>query len=114
MTISLIIFYVLCAIFIAPAQYFGGLKVIKNDKKVSDFTRWGFPMWFMQGLGLTEMGASIGLLFPQTRLVCVAIYTIILIGAIYINLKYKEDDLIPAVGVLVLLMVILGMSLWVI
>jgi hypothetical protein len=114
MTISLIIFYVLCAIFIAPAQYFGGLKVIKNDKKVSDFTRWGFPMWFMQGLGLTEMGASIGLLFPQTRLVCVAIYTIILTGAIYINLKYKEDDLIPAVGVLGLLMVILGMSLWVI
>jgi DoxX-like family len=114
MTILSIIFYVLCALFIAPAQYFGGLKVIKNDKKVTDFTRWGFPMWFMQGLGLTEMGASIGLLFPQTRLVCIAIYGVILIGAIYINLNYKEDDLIPAVGVLVLLMVILGMSLWVI
>ncbi len=114
MTIKLIIFYALIAIFTAPAWYFGGLKVISDKKKVADFTRWGFPMWFMKGLGLAEIVASTGLFFPQTRPICAAIYGIILIGAIYINVKHKEDDLIPAVGVSVLLMVIYGMSVWVI
>jgi DoxX-like family len=114
MEIKLIIFYALIAIFTAPEWYFGGLKVIKNEKKITDFTRWGFPMWFMQGLGLAEIGASTGLFFSQTRYLCGAIYAIILMGAIYINIKHKGDDLVSAVGVSVLLMVILGMSLWVI
>jgi hypothetical protein len=114
MEIKTIIFYALIAIFTAPAWYFGGLKVLKNEKKVTDFTRWGFPMWFMQGLGLAEIVASTGLFFPQTRYLCGAIYAIILMGAIYINVKYKEDDLGAAIGVSVLLSVILGMSYWVI
>ena len=116
MEIKTILFYILLAIFILPSLFFGYTKLVGEKQVSHNFTLWGYPILFMKLLGLTEIVAALGLLFSTTRMLGIGTYTVILISAIYTHLKNKDtaSEVGTAAGVLVLLMVILGMTVWVI
>jgi putative oxidoreductase len=90
MEIKTIIFWVLVALFVAPSFYFGFIKMIAQQAKIDQFKVWGFPMWFMRGLGFVEIAAAVAIIFPETRLYGIIAWAIILTGAIYVNLKNRE------------------------
>jgi putative oxidoreductase len=113
MTITNIFFWVLIAVFIAPSLYFGYIKMVAKSDKIKQFTNWGFPQWFMRGLGLTEILASVSLIFPETRFYGMGVWVIILVGAIYINIRYKEKDLPAALIVSVQLIAIYSLTFFI-
>jgi len=102
-----IIFWVLIAAYIIPGFIFGFKKLTGNKQSVSLFKKWGYPLWFMRVLGLTEIIGSILMLFNSTRIYGIAIFPVILAGALYTHLKNKEpDDVKKPVFVGLLLLVI--------
>ncbi len=90
MNLTTIIFWILVILFVIPSLYFGFIKLTAQPAKIEQFSRWGFPMWFMQGLGLTEIIAAIAIVFQQSRIWGISIWAIILVGAVAVNLKNKE------------------------
>jgi putative oxidoreductase len=113
MTITNIFFRVLVAVFIAPSLYFGYIKMVAKPEKIKQFTNWGIPQWFMRGLGLTEILAAVSLIFPETRFYGMGVWVIILIGAIYINIRYKEKDLPAALIVSLQLIAIYSLTFFI-
>jgi len=98
MEIKTIIFWVLMAAYIIPGFIFGYQKLIGEKQKVIDFDRWGYPLWFMRLLGLAEIVGCILMLFNITRLYGIAIFPIILGGAVYTHVKNhdpKKDTMTP-------------------
>ncbi|MFN8358193.1 MAG: DoxX family protein [Spirosomataceae bacterium] len=96
MEIKAILFWVLVVIFAAPSFSFGFAKLTAKPDKAEQFKKWGYSQSFMRWLGLVEMVATLGIIFPITRLVSVAIWTVILLGAIYTNLRHRDKELITA------------------
>lgn len=90
MEIKTIIFWILVALFVAPSFYFGSIKIMAQQAKIEQFTAWGFPMWFMRGLGFLEIVAAVAIIFPSTRLYGIITWAVILTGAFYVNLKNRE------------------------
>jgi putative oxidoreductase len=101
MEIKTIIFWVLVALLAVPSFYFGYLKLMAKPSKITQFKAWGFPMWFMRVLGLMEILSTIALVFPETRMLGIISWAIILTGAIYVNLKNQEPkaEVMVACGV---------------
>lgn len=108
MDIKTITLWVCIIIFALPSLFFGFQKVRQNKEIWANFIRWGYPKSFMIFLGATEIVAALGLFFIQTRLYCIYVYGIILIGAIGTHLKAKDKmkDLLPPIFVLGLLIAI--------
>jgi putative oxidoreductase len=90
MEIKTIIVWVLVALFVIPSFYFGFIKIVAQQAKIEQFTRWGFPVLFMQGLGFIEIVSAIAIIFPQTRFYGIMVWAIILTGAIFVNFKNRE------------------------
>jgi putative oxidoreductase len=101
MEIKTIIFWVLVTLLAVPSFYFGYLKLSAKQSKIDQFKAWGFPMWFMRALGLVEILSTIALIFPETRIYGIISWAIILLGAIYVNLKNSEpkSEVMIACGV---------------
>lgn len=101
MEIKTIIFWALVALLAVPSFYFGYLKLAAKQSKIDQFKAWGFPIWFMRVLGLIEILSTISLVFPKTRIYGIISWTIILTGAIYVNLKNREpkSEVMIACGV---------------
>jgi len=85
-----IILWVLIAAYVIPGFIFGFKKLIGHKQSVGHFNRWGYPLWFMHLLGLAEITGSTLMLFTQTRIYGIAIFPIILAGAIYTHAKFGE------------------------
>jgi putative oxidoreductase len=90
MEIKTIIFWVLVALLTVPSFYFGFIKIVAQQVKVNQFKAWGFPIWFMRGLGFMEIAATVAIIFSETRLYGIITWAFILVGAIYVNLKNRE------------------------
>ena len=86
-----IIFWVLIAAYVIPGFIFGFKKLTGNKQSVAHFKKWGYPLWFMHLLGLTEITCSILMLFNATRIYGIAIFPLILAGALYTHVKNKES-----------------------
>ena len=107
MDIKSISLWVCILIFVLPSLFFGFQKVIQNKEISDNFKRWGYPKIFMILLGSIEIATAIGLFFTQTRQICIYIYGLILLGAIFTHLKAKETkELIAPICVLGLLIAI--------
>jgi len=85
-----IIFGVLMAAYIIPGVIFGFQKLFAQKNKIDCFKKWGYPLWFMRLLGLAEVVGCSLMLFNSTRLYGIAIFPVILIGAVYTHVKFKE------------------------
>jgi uncharacterized membrane protein YphA (DoxX/SURF4 family) len=108
MNLTTVLFWICVVAMAGPAVFFGYQKMIQNTEKTTDFARWGYPKWFMVALGMVEILAGIGFLFPATRPYCIATYAIILVGAVATHLKAKDPmkDVMKPIFVGVLLLAI--------
>ena len=85
-----IIFWVLIAAFVIPGYIFGFKKFFAHKQSVENFKRFGYPLWFMHLLGLAEIAGSSLMLFNPTRIYGIAIFPVIIAGAVYTHLKVKD------------------------
>jgi len=113
-TIITIIFWVLAAAFVIPGYIQGFQKIFSQKEKVEIFSKWGFSLSFMKFLGWVEVIGSSLLLFPQTRLLSVPVYAVLLSGAVYTHVKNKDTqkNTITPVFVGIHLVVLLLITTW--
>jgi putative oxidoreductase len=90
MEIKTIIFWILIVAYVVPGFIFGFKKLVGHKDAVAHFKDWGYPLWFMHLLGLAEIAGSSLMLFGPTRMYGIAVFPIILTGAIYTNVKFNE------------------------
>lgn len=50
----------------AVLAFFGATKLMATDLQVAAFQAWGYPLWLMYAVGLTEVTASLLLTTPST------------------------------------------------
>ena len=91
MEIKTIIFWVLVAACIIPGVIFGFKKLSGHADSEAYFKRWGYPLWFMHVLGFTEIACSILMVISATRIYAIGIFGILVIGAFYTHVKYKDS-----------------------
>jgi hypothetical protein len=108
MEVKMIIFWVLLLLFVAPGFFFGYKKLIASPDKIVHFQRLGISKFWMQLLGAAEIASDIALFFPASRLIGMAAWAVILLGANYYNITKKEpkEELYASGGVLVLLTIL--------
>jgi putative oxidoreductase len=105
-----IIFWVLIAAYVIPGYIFGIKKLLGHKHSVGEFKRFGYPLWFMHVLGLAEITGSTLMLFSATRIYGIAIFPLILAGAVYTHLKLRDGKKVvmkPIFASLVLLIIFL-------
>lgn len=90
MDLKTIILWVLIIAFIIPGYLFGFKKLLGGEEPVQKFKEWHYPLWFMHVLGLVEITGCTLLLFNQTRLYGLAVFPVVLAGAVYTHAK--NDD----------------------
>ena len=90
MDIKNIVFWILIAAYVIPGYIFGFQKLLGQLQKVDGFKKWGYPLWFMRLLGLAEIIGCTLMLFGPTRLYGIAIFPVILVGAVYTHIKFKD------------------------
>ncbi len=104
--------YWILAVALASAFGFAGfLKVSASPMEIELFTRFGYPLWFMYGIGAAELAGAIGLIggrLIDVRLPRVAAIglCVIMIGAIGSHLMY--DSLFMMLPAAILSMLLLG------
>jgi uncharacterized membrane protein YphA (DoxX/SURF4 family) len=59
----------------------GATKLAGLEYHLESFERWGYPIWFMYAVGLTEMTASGLLLGNKTRPLGAALVAVVMVGA---------------------------------
>ncbi len=97
-TVGLWILTVLLAVAFLGA---GGSKLAGRPPMPENFTRWGFPLWFMYLTGVIEVAAALLLLVPRTATLGGALVVGTMVGAALTHLKEGEGP--QAVAPLILL-----------
>ena len=112
-TIITIGFWALTAGFLSITYVHGFQKIIATKQKVEMFNKLGYSIPAMRFIGIVEVVGASFILFPQTRLFVLPIYTILLCGAVYTHLT--KDDKKEAIGPVIAgtwLAVILVINIW--
>ncbi len=87
----------------------GGTKLAGAEMHAGNFTRWGYPLWFMYLTGLIEVTCSV-LLWPrQTRLIGALGLVAVMLGAHLTHIVNQEWSMLPMVFVL---LVLAGIVAW--
>ncbi|HEY0604407.1 MAG TPA: DoxX family protein [Herpetosiphonaceae bacterium] len=82
--------YAVMALLTLGFLLFGGGKLAGAQMNVDNFTRWGYPIWFMYLTGLIEVVGAV-LLWPQrTRLIGALLLVATMLGAIATHLVNNE------------------------
>jgi putative oxidoreductase len=113
-TIITIVFWSLTAGFLIITYLHGFQKIFAQKQKVEMFTKLGYSIPAMRFIGIVEVVGASFILFPQTRLLVLPIYTVLLSGAVYTHLKSKDDKK-EAIGPVIAgawLAVILVINIW--
>jgi uncharacterized membrane protein YphA (DoxX/SURF4 family) len=99
--IATILTAVLAVIFVVA----GIINDIGRGTVKTDFARWGFPDGFNIVCGGLELVGAALLLLPSTRFWGLALLGMIMTGAIFSLLRYREpiSHLFPALGIAILL-----------
>jgi putative oxidoreductase len=92
--------YALMALLTLAFLASGGTKLAGAQMNVDNFTRWGYPLWFMYLTGLIEVGCAL-LLWPRkTRLIGALGLVATMVGAVLTHLTHGEAAMIGAPVVL--------------
>ena len=110
-----IIFWVLIIAFVIPGYIFGFKKLFAHKESVENFKRFGYPLWFMHLLGFAEVAGSTLMLFNPTRIFGIAVFLIIIAGAVYTHLKVKDAKKVVLKPILVglQLLIIFLLTFWI-
>ena len=115
MEIKTILLWVLLLTYVVPGYIFGFQKLIGQTKKVQQFKGWGYPLWLMRLLGFVEVLGSSLMLYDPTRVYGMALFPVILAGAIYTHIKFrdpKKEVMTPVyVGLHLLVIFLLTLSI---
>ena len=68
----------------------GGMKLTGPEEMVANFTRWGYPSWFMYAIGALEVAGGIGLLIPSLAGLAATGLVVIMLGAVGTHLRFAE------------------------
>ena len=101
-----------CLFFIFPALIFAaaGIEKLAGTPLLHySFAVMGMPEWFGYFIGTCELSGAVGLLWPQTRKLAALGLAIIMVGAIFFHIKYAIQSPIPAVVLLILLLLTIGL-----
>lgn len=106
--------WILVALFVGPTFYYGYVKMIAEPAKLRKFATWGYSIKIIQVIGVIEIIGAVSVLFPELRLFGIAIWTVILTGAIFTNMIHREPkkELFTQLTVLAHLMLILALNVW--
>jgi putative oxidoreductase len=106
--------WILVALFVGPTFYYGYVKMIAEPAKIRKFAAWGYPIKMMQVLGVVEIIGAVSILFPELRLFGIAIWALILTGAVFTNMIHREPkkELFSVLTVLAHLILILAINIW--
>lgn len=100
--------YVIMALLTLPFLLTGGTKLAGAEMNVANFTRWGYPIWFMYLTGLVEVASAV-LLWPRkTRLIGALGLVGVMLGAILTHVLNQEWVMLPFVFVLLALAAIVA------
>ncbi len=68
----------------------GGSKLAGVEQHVTNFDKWGYPLWFMYVTGLIEVGGAAMLPFKRTRFFGAALLVATMTGAILTHIVAGE------------------------
>ena len=107
--------WILVALFVGPTFYYGYVKMIAEPAKIRKFASWGYPIKIMQVIGMVEIIGAVSILFPELRLVGIAIWAVILTGSVFNNMVHREPkkELFSVLTILAHLMLILALNIWI-
>lgn len=95
--------YAVMALLTLGFLLFGGGKLAGQQMNIDNFTRWGYPIWFMYLTGLIEVVGAV-LLWPQrTRLIGALLLVGTMLGAILTHVINGEAAFAAMPAVLLLL-----------
>ncbi len=77
--------------------------------QLEQFSSWGYPLWFLYGIGSLEIVAALLLLLPSTRLVGAGLVISTMVGAVGTHLIHEEWSAVAAPLVCGLLAVVAGL-----
>lgn len=83
----------------------GSMKVMANPQMVENFTKWGFPAWFLTFTGALEIVAALLLLWPRSAAYAAALLLAptMFFGALtHVVKDGKPGEAVPAVVLLLL------------
>lgn len=83
-------------------------KLLGKSPMPENFTRWGYPLWFMSLTGLIELLGGVALLFPRLTTAGSAVLGATMIGAIVTHIKSGEGPMAAAPLILLVLLGIAG------
>jgi putative oxidoreductase len=100
--------WILCGL-IGLALTAGGMtKIIAMHPHPENFTRWGFPLWFMYLIGAVELAGGLLLLIPGGAAFGALLLICTMIGAVATHLVHADGvHVVPSLVILVLCTVIL-------
>lgn len=106
--------WILVALFVGPTFYYGYVKMIAEPAEIRKFAAWGYPIKMMQIIGMIEVIGAVSILFPELRLFGIAIWAIILIGAVFNNMIHRDPpkELFSLLTVLAHLIAIFALNIW--
>ena len=96
-----------------PTMYRGG----DSNSMADEFSTYGLPKWFMYVIGFMKVIIAIllivGIWVTALNFYCYISLCVLMIGAIIMHLKVKDQIIksVPALSILTLLLVLLGINL---
>lgn len=85
----------------------GMLKLVKMPELVLEFTKWGFPLWFMYIVGVFELILAIFIFYQPTRGRAALITIIFMLSATAVHIYHGEFARLFAPSILILVSFIL-------
>ena len=96
--------FVVALVFLAA----GGTKFIPLPAHVENFTKWGFPLWFMYLTGGVEVAGALLFIIPMTRYYGATLLFFTMIGAIFTHIRAGEWFLLGTPVLLLILTLIIA------
>jgi uncharacterized membrane protein YphA (DoxX/SURF4 family) len=95
---------------VSLAALFAGSAIPKlTDGALADFTRWGYPDWFMAAVGLVELAGAAAVLVPRLARTAAAALGAILVGALGTVVVHAEYDRLPVTLLALALVLVVGL-----
>jgi len=100
------------AIWLLVAAFFGAglFNAIGTPATQSDFARWGYPRWWSRFTGGLEMVSAVLIALPISRIVGLALGTLIIAAAVLTVLRHREFRHLVPLGVFVALIALAAIS----
>jgi uncharacterized membrane protein YphA (DoxX/SURF4 family) len=91
----------------------GAAKLTAQPVMVEQFSRFGYPLWFMYLTGAIEFGAALLVLVPRFAHIAAAALACVMAGAIYAHLTHGEAGMVlPPILLLILALAVGTLRGW--